>query len=408
MKQNKDLDQILQHALSPEEEPDYWLNQNILRKAKEIGKMDRKQKRRIPAAVMTAALALSVGSVTAFAAWNYLTPDKVAKVMEDKGLMQAFKSKDAISINESQTYGDLKITLLGIVSGKNLSRYMNEDTAAKEISGDKTYVVTAVEKADGTSIDASDDEYSVGAVTVSPLVKGLKPWQFNIYTMGDSGCTAMTEDGIEYRITECDNVEMFADRGLYISVSDGVPSADAYQYDEKTGEITRNESYKGVNALFNLPIDKSKADPEAAKEYLKEMEKMMEGEDTNKGLNSSGITVEGAEVTSETDENKLVDKVSKWDNKELEKHADLLEDSTKVLTPDKDGVVTTPAYKFRNDGGECGEGMFSVKEFFEGKKVGEPVISGILPANDVVYVETFTLNEDGTVTMKVYHYSEKK
>ena len=69
---------------------------------------------------------------------------------------------------------------------------------------------------------------------VSPLVKGLKPWQFNIYTM-DGGCMAISENGIEYRITESDNIESFADRGLYLAVTEGVLSAKAYAYDEITG-----------------------------------------------------------------------------------------------------------------------------------------------------------------------------
>ncbi len=383
MKQNKDLDQILQHALSPEEEPDYWLNQKILNKAKEIGKMDKKQKRRIPAAAMVAALALSVGSVTAFAAWQYMTPDKVAEVMEDKGLMKAFKSEDAIIINESQMNGDFKITLLGMVSGKNLSQYMTE-----ELDADKTYVVTAIENADGTPIDMDNGGYNLVDLVVSPFVKGLEPWQYNVYTM-NGGCTAKTEDGIEYRITECDNIEMFADRGLYISVTDGAPSADAYQYDEKTGEITRKESYKGVNALFNLPIDKSKADPEAAEQYLKEMND-----------NEEEYTID------DSDSDGVMDKVSKWDAKKVEKNAELLEDLTQVLTPDEDGMVTTDSYEIGDV--QSGNEQFSAKEYFRGKKAGETIVESVFSGGTEkeAYIETITLNEDGTITKKVYHYSE--
>ena len=32
MKDDRNLEKLLRQALSPEEEPDYWLNQNILRK----------------------------------------------------------------------------------------------------------------------------------------------------------------------------------------------------------------------------------------------------------------------------------------------------------------------------------------------------------------------------------------
>ncbi|MBD5089325.1 MAG: hypothetical protein HDT30_11050 [Clostridiales bacterium] len=386
MKQNKELDQILQEALSPDKEPDEWLNQKILRRAKETNNMDKKLRRRIPAAAFATALVLSVGSVSAFAAWHYLAPDKVAEVLDEPGLMQAFKSKDAMTIDESQTYGDLKITVLGIVSGRDLSKYVVEEG----LNNSKTYVVTAIENVDGTPIDFEKSS----DVIVSPLVKGLKPWQCNVYTMG-GGSSSTIENGIEYRITECDSVEMFADKGLYISVSDGAPSSNAYQYNEKTGEITRNESYKGINALFNLPIDKSKADPEAAEKYLKEMEEAMTSDDD----------------TDEEDElkNTLMDKVAAWDGKEVEKNADLLEELTQILTPDKDGIAHSSAYKLGNSG-SVGKGQFSVKDYFEGKKVGETIVFSIVNGDteDEVYIDTYTLNDDGTVTLKVYHYSEKK
>lgn len=65
----------------------------------------------------------------------------------------------------------------------------------------------------------------------------------------------MGEDGILYRLLECNNVENLADE-LYICVSDGVfYNARAYQYDETTGEISRNEAYEGLNALFVLSME---------------------------------------------------------------------------------------------------------------------------------------------------------
>lgn len=395
MKQNKELDQILQEALSPDKEPDEWLNQKILRRAKETKYMDKKLRRaketkymdkklrrRIPVAAFATALVLSVGSMSAFAAWHYLTPDKVAEVVNEPGLIEAFKSKDAITINESQTYGDLKVTLLGIVSGKNLRKYVIEE----ELDEGKTYVVTALEKVDGTPIDLETQLYVDVAsmnlktqfdVNVCPLVKGLTPQQqYDVFTRGG---LSTIENEIEYRITECDNVEIFADRGLYISVSDTDDTddfSDAYQYNEKTGEFTRNESYEGINALFDLPIDKSKADPEAAEKYF------------------------------------FAEKIAAWNGKEVEKNADLLEELTQILTPDKDGIVHFSAYKLGS--GKMGKGSFSVKDYFEGKKVGETIVNSVINGNnehigdtnyDVYYMDTFTLNEDGTVTLKVYYYN---
>ncbi len=104
MKNDKNLEQLLQQALSPEEEPDYWLNQKILKKAKEREMMNKPYKKKISVAAISAAIVLSISSLTVVAAWKYLTPDKVAEEIKDQGLAEAFQGQDAISINESQEY----------------------------------------------------------------------------------------------------------------------------------------------------------------------------------------------------------------------------------------------------------------------------------------------------------------
>lgn len=79
-------------------------------------------------------------------------------------------------------------------------------------------------------------------------------------------------NSIMYRLIECDGVEMFADRGLYLCISaSNFYDVKAFHYNEETGEISRNADYEGANALFRLPLDSSKADPEKAEKYLKEL-----------------------------------------------------------------------------------------------------------------------------------------
>lgn len=390
-KNKKELDQILQEALSPDKEPSEWLNQKILRRAKEADIMDKKLKRRIPAAAFVAAIALSIGTVSVVSAWNYLAMDKVAEKMGNDDLMEAFKSKDAVTINESQICGNFKITLLGMVSGKNISKYVNKE----RIGRNQTYVVTAIENADGTLMDFE----KVKNVVVSPLVKGLKPWKFNIFYMGRGCETTITQNAkVMYTITECDSIEKFADKGVYISISDSIPSADAYQFNEKTGKITRNESYKGINALFNLPIDESKADPKAAEKYLKEreIEPIQEYELYEKSL----------------EEDPFLKKIEKWDGKKVEKNAELIEELTQVLTPNKDGEVTIAGYNFKNSevSIELDEEVLQVEKFFKGK-VGEPVRHRKAGGGDGagtgnIIFENCTLNKNGTVTVKVYQYNE--
>ena len=160
----RELDEILTHALAPMEEPDTRLNLKILRRAeegresgesqsgestqrrqrsalpalaaarwsvpggqKEEGmnkeKMSKenlikeelnkemlikeklmKEKRRIPAAALIAVLLLGAGSLTALAAWSYLTPERIAQEAGDRKLADAFSGGDAVFIGETQSF----------------------------------------------------------------------------------------------------------------------------------------------------------------------------------------------------------------------------------------------------------------------------------------------------------------
>ena len=253
-----DMDELLKNALSAKEEPDYWLNQSIIKQIeeKENANMSKKNRRmRIPAVAMLTAAVVVAGSASVYAAWKYLTPQQVAEINEDQGLAAAFQSEDAVAVGEVQECGDYRVTLLGIVSGENLSKYAAMDDSGN-ILNDRTYVVTAIENADGTPRpDTSEDDYGEDPFFVSPLIEGLNPSIYNSVTMG-GGYSEMVEDGVQYRISECDNVEKFADRQVYLCVNDGMfYNNDAYTYDEQSGAISRNEQYQGVNALFTLPLD---------------------------------------------------------------------------------------------------------------------------------------------------------
>jgi hypothetical protein len=80
------------------------------------------------------------------------------------------------------------------------------------------------------------------------------------------GYADVVADGVLYRIIECDNVEMFADRELYLAVCSGSPmyNGDAFILDEQTNEITANPNFDGASAVFDLPLDKKRADPPPA------------------------------------------------------------------------------------------------------------------------------------------------
>ena len=248
------LDELLKDALTPRNEPSFLLNQKILNQVKEQKEMIGKEKRRLSVATIVLAFVLCFGSVTAYGAWKYLSSADVAEKMQDNTLAEIFLSEKAKVINETQTYGGYQITLLSMVSGELLTEHpmYNDGT----IMTDRTYVVVAIENADGTPMPStSEDAYGELEFFASPLMKGYNPVMHNIITM--SGAYGeIEEDGILYRLLECNNVENLATDEIYICVSDGVfYNARAYQYDETTGEISRNEEYNGLNALFVLPIE---------------------------------------------------------------------------------------------------------------------------------------------------------
>ncbi len=302
--EDQKITQLLQRALSPSEEPDFWLNQKIIHQMeeqrmaqeqqKEIVQKKEMRKRKRPLAALVAVCVLAFGSLGVYAAWKYLTPGEVAVHTGDEKLAEAFQGEDAVYINETQSYGGYDVTLLGLVSGKDLSQ--QAFFADGVYQADRTYFVTAITNSDGTPIpdprDAFDEEGNVVREIdcpdffVSPLIQGCNPARFNIFLM-DGGASWFVEDGVMYRICQCNNVEIFADRTIYVAVIDGSDFYDssAYVYNEADGTIARNENYAGLNALFVLPLDASKADPAAVDEVIREVEAFWGGgtESTDNG-----------------------------------------------------------------------------------------------------------------------------
>lgn len=273
MKNEKyDIDCLLKKALDTgTETPDTELVQKIKNKLIK-GDYNLKTNNRIKYSfrktiIIIAALCI-LTTTTVFAAWNLnlLKPSEVAEILGDNALSAAFDSEDAININQAITSGNYKFTLLSIVSGSNLR---DKPYYSSEIEDDCTYSVIAIQNADGSPF--ADDYFmsdSYKSFYAVPFVKGFKPWQVNFW---GGGASMDVVDGVLYYLRECDNIKMFADRGLYLVVTrDDMPiSSSVLSYDEMTQETTVNPNYNGAIAIFDLPIDKSFADPEKAEEYLR-------------------------------------------------------------------------------------------------------------------------------------------
>lgn len=311
MKDFEKLDELLWQAMSSDNEPDDSLNQQIINKVRRKNSMRRVNKKRISAVAMFAII-IATTSISAFAAWHLLTPKQVAENFGDKGLAIAFEGEDALAINKTQVSGDYKVTLLGIVSGEKISEFQH---SAEKIYPGRSYAVVAIANVDETPMpDTRDEEYGKVPFFVSPFIKGQDPNRFNIITM-NGAYSEIVKDGIMYRIIECDDIEMFADRGLYLGVaSTTFYDVNAYKFDLKTGEITPNADYEGVNILFDLPIDPSKGNHEKAEKYL---QKLADQQVSDK---------------EDIDEEKV-------DIEALLEGATLIPESVQEVTPDKEGVI---------------------------------------------------------------------
>lgn len=376
-----ELDQLLQQALSPNQEPSPWLNQKIIEKMKENEKMKRR-KPRLSIGIAAVAATLMIASIGVFAGWKYLAPQKVAEEFADVGLAKAFDTEGALFVNETQEYAGIKVTLLGIVSGKGLSEYSQWDEKG-QITDDKTYVVTAIENSDGTPMpDVADDAYGKEQFYVSPYINGLSMAEYNAHTLG-GGYSEDVIDGIMYRIMECDNIEMFAQRGIYLGVSDGTFfNAEAYHMDDKTGEITRNESYAGVNALFKLPIPAFRGDEEAVEKYLKERE--------------AADTMETEEEALPQKIQDIMDVLKGWSLEDFIKNTECVYEEE--LTPDSQGYLS---YSYELASGCGSEATTLMEMYFEGDK---PQFSDkwTIIGEGPTYVETFELLENGNVMLRVF------
>lgn len=389
----RDVDDILKRALTPEEEPDMRLNRKILNKAEEMTRMakNKRKRGRIPAAVLAACITLAVGSMAVMAAWKYLSPTQIAEELSDKKLADAFSGKDSVPVNETQEYGGYKVTLLGAVSGKNIGDYLVTERDGS-VRDDMFYAALAIERADGTPMpDTSDDAYNETPFFASTYIKGLDPRFYNMASM-NGGYSEFVRDGVQYRLIELDNIEVFADRGIYIGVNSGrAYDYDAFLYDGDTGEIARNEAYEGVNALFVLPIDKSKGDPEAAEAFLKSLEEEKNNE-------------EPIELSEEEQEVEAWVEAFEAELKEgrIKEDAQRIESTVQTYKPDADHTVTY-SYDLGDEG--AGGGVAFLDEMFPDKKPGSMGISGYSYSDrmlESLRLDVITLNEDGTVTFAVY------
>lgn len=238
------------------------------------------------AALIAASVAVLAVSVSAAVLW--LSPAQVAEKLGDPPLAQAFDGEDALLLNETVQAGDYTITLEGLVSGKGISRWCDAD-------GSHTYAVASVARTDGTPL--SEENFDIlggGTFAISPLVAGYAPQAVNSWTL-DGGCASFFEDGAAYYVLDTLDIQMFADRTVYLAVYQGfVPSYDTFSVAED-GTYSLRDGTAG--ALFTLPLDESLADPAAAQAFVEStgMDCEPKTDEELEALKAEDLTVTGSE-----------------------------------------------------------------------------------------------------------------
>ncbi len=392
MKNN--LDELLKRVLTPREEAGEFLNRKILIQVKESEKMRQKKYKKASAAVLAAALTAML-SATAVAAWQYKSAGDVAGSMGDEKLEQSFREQflaqekqddSAGVVGESQSFGGYKVTVLGFMSGQELTDMYRWSNG--ELHSDRTYCAVAIEREDGAAMQPQQDDFFV-----SPLIGGLNPSFYNAATFkGSYG--EFVEDGVLYRLLDCDNITYFADHELYLCVSDTAFFDNRlYHYDEETGSISRNTEYQGLNALFELELDASLADPEKAQALIDEADRGSEGE--------------GGELELPKESQDALDWAEQLTPDTLGQYCVRRENTVQNLKIDEEGFVHPQPWLVNEAvsdtrGGGGGDQMLS---FIFGDDLSpRTVITGYNCSDGMedLVITTMTLNGDGTVTFAAW------
>lgn len=247
----REMENIVPHS-GFEEDTIAFLDRAVDPQHKEDKKMRNKRMKIMIPAVLAALLLTS----TVFAAVMFLRPDEVAEAFGETAMADAFRSEEAVVIDQSQQSNGYTFTLMGIVSGEHLEDIRTD-------AGERSYVVLSIEHTDGTPFAPEDD----CPVTITPLIDGYEPWKLNVYSL-DAYRMDTTADGIRYCLIATDSLEPFADHRVCLAVFDGIaPGANVFAMDEN-GVIGYNDDYTGTKAMFDLPLDAAKADPTAAEALI--------------------------------------------------------------------------------------------------------------------------------------------
>ncbi|WP_022759254.1 hypothetical protein [Butyrivibrio fibrisolvens] len=340
------------------------------------------------AAAACLCLALIV-SGTAYAALKYLKPSEVASKIGDETLKDSFENdsvdnnsleKDAQDILKSQILGDYEIALLGIASGENISENMTWANENKEIP-DKTAMTIAISRIDGQNMpDTIDDEFWDNEFFVNIRFEGLDEDIYNLSSLGGT-MTTFVSDGIMYDVLEIPDIEGIGIR-TYLDV------------------YNTNDS----SAIATFEIDTKAAD----NNRVNAVKKLMDDHTYNFST----------QILSEEDrQQKVMENITP---ENINEYATPIEESRKIIKPDSQNRVNWTEMMYAaqmlgfswDDAGDVDDDSWYqdwdefIKQYFPTGQTGMSEEIRLAYGDTLAqsYIETYTLNEDGSVTYLVYGF----
>lgn len=241
---------------------------------------ERKLMKKSVRIILAAAIFVLLMTVTVFAISGMLSARDVAEKIGENRVAESFDRQEYTP--KTVTDKGYTVSFLGVVKGE---RFLSDD-----IKADCSYFAVAVASADGSALSLVDGN----PLGMSVIIEGYPAWKINSWSLNTSA-HGTEENGILYYLYNCENLEIFADRNVYLAVYEGyIPSLDIITMKD-SGEFEFAESYEGFKALFRLPLDTAKANPEAAAEILKEF--FAEEETVQRVTENDGYTNEAVGET---------------------------------------------------------------------------------------------------------------
>lgn len=175
-------------------------------------------------AALCAALALSVSA----AVWR-LTPARVARELGEPRLAEAFESANQdVQAAEILEY---EVVFEGLVSGERLTEggFLYDGQSVDN----RTYAVFAINGKGGEPLPDPNRSLTELGITITPLVRGHAPWEFNIWTLCGAYESVVKEDTL-YLLFSTETLEQFPAGDVYYLVYEGVsaPSSEMFTLTE--------------------------------------------------------------------------------------------------------------------------------------------------------------------------------